>query len=163
MTTTVEIFYLPDRYNKDEWPAGPWTDEPDKLTWVDEVTDLDCMVHRGPAGALCGYVGVPKDHPWFGKDYEQVEPYPEVHGSLTFANRCVETKTDDGHGICHVPQPGRSDEVWWLGFDCAHLYDIAPRHDFKYGGPIESQASYKDMRYVVGEVEQLAKQAAAAA
>lgn len=55
--------------DKASWPSGPWQDEPDKLQWQDEATGLACLVVRGPMGALCGYVGVPESHPWFGKDY----------------------------------------------------------------------------------------------
>ena len=56
------------------WPAGPWTDEPDKVVWVDEATGLDCMARRGGGGAWCGYVGLKADHPWHGKGYSDSEP-----------------------------------------------------------------------------------------
>lgn len=55
----------------DEFPAGPWQDEPDKAQWVDEATNLDCLMVRNPMGALCGYVGVPREHPWYGKGYSE--------------------------------------------------------------------------------------------
>ena len=49
-----------------------WLNEPDKANWIDEATGLDCMIHRGQSGALCGYVGVPESHPSFEKDYHDV-------------------------------------------------------------------------------------------
>lgn len=55
--------------DKESWPRGEWNDEPDKLQWQDDETDLACLIVRGPSGALCGYVGVPESHPWFSKDY----------------------------------------------------------------------------------------------
>jgi hypothetical protein len=110
--------------DKTAWGPGPWVDEPDKIQWVDPVTDLDClMVRHERYGHWCGYVGVPPGHPAHGKGYSSVEV--EVHGGLTFADRCDET-APEGHGICHVPGPGRPADVWWLGFDCGHAWDHQP-------------------------------------
>jgi hypothetical protein len=52
-------------------------------------------------GHRCGYVSVPKDHPWHGKTYNDVDL--DVHGGLTYA--------------------GMEDGDWWFGYDCAHLGD----------------------------------------
>src|SRR5690606_28176723 len=64
---------LTERYegvtDRTGWPSGPWDGEPDKAVWVDETTGLDCMIVRGPVGALCGYVGVKEGHPWHGRSY----------------------------------------------------------------------------------------------
>lgn len=49
--------------DKSSWARGPWDDEPDKMQFTDEATSLPCLIVRGPAGALCGYVGVAKGHP----------------------------------------------------------------------------------------------------
>lgn len=27
--------------------------------------------------------------------------------------------------VCHVPDPGEPDDVWWFGFDCAHAWDYS--------------------------------------
>lgn len=56
--------------DKSEWGPGPWQDEPDKRQWQDEATGLPCLIVRGPVGALCGYVGVPPDHPAYGLSYD---------------------------------------------------------------------------------------------
>lgn len=132
--------------------AGPWHDEPDKAHWVDEATGLDCLIVRNHLGALCGYVGVPPAHPWHGKDYDDV--YVDVHGGLTYADRCQE---DEEHGICHLPEPGRPDDVWWLGFDCAHSGDLVPGV-----GRVSPYETYRDLNYVRDEVAGLARQAAEA-
>lgn len=110
-------------------PDGPWVDEPDKVQWVDEKTGLDCMVKRNDHGAWCGYVGVTKGHPFYGISYSEIyDRFPEVeidvHGGLTFSDKCHEGLGDDA--ICHVPFPGRDGDVWWLGFDCAHAFDLSP-------------------------------------
>jgi hypothetical protein len=139
-------------------PAGPWDDEPDKAHWVDPETDLDCLIHRNPLGALCGYVAVPPGHPYYEKDYDDVDV--EVHGGLTYADKCREG-ADPSEGICHVPLPGRPEDVWWLGFDCAHLWDLTPgMEDLGVTLPDET---YRDFEYVKAEIEQLAKQLAGVA
>lgn len=56
--------------DKDGWGPGPWQDEPDKRQWQDEATGLPCLIVRGPSGALCGYVGISKEHPAFGLSYD---------------------------------------------------------------------------------------------
>lgn len=132
--------------------SGPWANEADKTVWVDPETDLDCMTHRNGGGALCGYVGVGPEHPLHGRDYEA--PEVTVHGGLTFASACQE----DPEGICHVPEPGREENVWWFGFDCAHLYDLCPSYNRGTNPLLDSYDVYRDMEYVVAEVESLARQ-----
>lgn len=151
-----------------EWGEGPWVDEPDKIQWTDEATGLPCMIHRGPVGSLCGYVGVPPEHPLHGKGCEA--PHVDVHGGLTYANRCMEGD-DPATGICHVPGPGEPEDVWWFGFDCAHLmYDIAPAMAVRErvmelppfpSSPLYPTPTYKDVAYVTHEVTILAAQLAA--
>jgi hypothetical protein len=160
--------------NKAEWGDGPWHGEPDKMQWIDEATDLDCLIVRNRMGALCGYVGVPPEHPWHGRDYGAkvidggdeydgcIDGLVDVHGGLTYANACQEA-APEAEGICHVPLPGRSPEMWWFGFDCGHLYDIAPWMEARDRGrgwaPIRDYgASYRTVEYVRGECAKLARQ-----
>ncbi len=145
---------------------GPWMNEPDKVQWVDEDTDLDCLANRGPMGNWCGYVGVPPGHPLHGKDYDEVydlRPDIDVHGSLTFAGGCDED-APEGHGICHIPLPGRPDDVWWLGFDCGHGMDVIP-YLLSIEGPTPpgrpwGEPTYKTLAYVQFECRRLARQLA---
>lgn len=154
--------------DKSAWLRGEWDSEPDKMQWPDEETGLPCLVVRGPSGALCGYVGVPKSHPFYGVDYSDCslgrdehycdhapQHYVEVHGGLTFADKCSPGETE-GRGICHVATEGE-DEVWWLGFDCAHCDDMMPGRERSsygfYGG-----STYRHLDYVRGECRNLAKQ-----
>lgn len=116
---------LPHKFKyRDRWLEGPWDLEPDKMQWQDEATGLPCLIVRGPTGALCGYVGVPPGHSAHGKDPFGDDGFnlEEAHGGLTFAGGCQENP----EGICHKVEPGEPDDVWWLGFDCAHAWDYQP-------------------------------------
>lgn len=135
-------------------PPGPWMDEPNKMQWVDAATGLPCLIVRGGSASLCGYVGVPPTHPFHKRDYDHVNV--DAHGGLTFANGCQHSK-DESQGVCHIPEPGTSDDVWWFGFDCAHFGDLSPgllRHGFScFAGEV-----YRDVDYVAREVTSLAAQ-----
>jgi hypothetical protein len=138
------------------WRSGEWNGEPDRIEWRDAraVPVLPCLIVRGPRGALCGYVGVPEGHPWHGRDMAALwgEDGPDVHGGVTYAEPC-----QAGGRICHVPLPGESDRVWWVGFDCGHAWDEMPAEtDPFWRSPDQS---YRDVRYVRREVERLADQA----
>lgn len=134
-------------------PEGPWQSEPDKVQWLDAVTGLPCLIVRGNLGSLCGYAGVYPGHPLHGKDYDDLEV--EVHGGLTFADVCREGK-DEGSGICHIPEPGTPEHVWWFGFDCAHCFDFIPAMDNLRDSQYRSV--YRDVNFVKAEVQQLAAQ-----
>lgn len=129
--------------DKTLWGHGPWLDEPDHEEF--EMCGFPCVVHRSSRmGFLCGYVGVDKTHALYGKLYD--EAYDEgldgdVHGGLTYARAWA---------------PGSEiKDLWWFGFDCGHLYDIAPgiRTDF-----VEPTSQYRTFRYVDRECRSLAAQ-----
>ena len=147
--------------DKSGWGPGPWQDEPDKAQWQDEETGLPCLIVRNGGGALCGYVGVPDTHPWHGKDYDD-EPVwnADVHGGLTFADACADTDDESRH-ICHLPDPGEPDNVWWFGFDCSHLGDLSPKYARDYP-PFDRDESYKPVGYVKANIRKLAKHLASA-
>lgn len=74
-----------------------------------KMTLVDGGVEDGIRWATCeaplynavnGYVKIPEDHPWHGKDYDDIDV--EVHGGLTFAS------------------------YGWIGFDCLHCGDYWP-------------------------------------
>lgn len=141
--------------DRSNWSSGEWDNEPDKIQWIDPITNLDCLMHRNHSGAWCGYVGLGPDHPLHGKSYWDFDV--KVHGGLTFANPCANT-SDESHGICHVAAEGRPPHVWWFGFDCAHLNDETP---YQYGYDFGEIKIYRDLAYVKREVESLAFQLAA--
>ncbi len=137
---------------KAEWGEGAWQHEPDKAQWI--AHGLDCLIVRGPSGALCGYVGVPEGHPYFQKHYDEADV--EVHGGLTFSAPCANTD-DESRGIYHVEQGAANKTVWWLGFDCAHCFDVSPMYAHRYPDTF-GDGVYRDFAYVQDQTEQLAEQ-----
>lgn len=121
-----------------------WTDEPDKLEFV--YRGLQCQVRRhSRLKHLCGYVGVGKDHPAFGKNYQELDDSIDVHRGLTFS--------------CDI-LPGdmrQSAGPWWFGFDCAHAGDFIPIAPVQ---PDSHLCVYRTMEYVRRECEKLAEQLA---
>jgi hypothetical protein len=116
-------------------PLGPWSTEPDEKSWVDAATGLQCFIKRHRHMAhLCGYVGVPPEHPAYKRDYDKLEL--SVHGGVTHANY-----------IKSSPMP----DLWWIGFDCAHADDYSP-------GLYIPGSEYRDMNYVTKQCTQLAAQ-----
>jgi hypothetical protein len=130
-------------YNKSKWSHGEWDNEPDRVDFIH--AGFSCFILRNHTGNWCGYVGVPSTHSAYLKDYNDVDAH--VHGGLTYANKCSGV-------ICHIPEPGMSDDVWWLGFDTAHAGDFTPaiRRQFGDGGV------YRNMAYTIDETKKLADQ-----
>lgn len=62
------------------------------------------------AGWGNGYVNIPQDHPWYGKDYNDIE-CSNIHGGLTYSQK--------------------EGEFWVIGFDTCHYGDTPenwPKH-----------------------------------
>lgn len=135
------------KVNRTDWPKGVWDSEPDRHDFIH--AGFSCFILRNSMGNWCGYVGVPKTHPAYGLNYDFVDV--NVHGGLTYADKC-------GGAICHVPQPGMPDDVWWLGFDTAHSGDYTPSMNKYRDGRLYDGESYKDMHYTINETKQLAEQ-----
>ena len=62
----------------------------------------------------CGYVRIPEDHKYYGKDDDDLYDYIDVHGGLTFSGHL------DG------------EEGYFIGFDCNHSYDNPSVQDEEY-------------------------------
>lgn len=148
----------------EQWGDGPWVDEPECVSF--EYKGIECRIGRAfvwegcngdhlSMGNLNGYVQLPYNHPWIGKEGFDVPS--DVHGGITFSGK-----------IFFDPQ---EKEEWGIGFDCAHSRDIIPsiikkmkeiREEFPHyevfkGYPIFQQ-SYKDIIFVRNEVCKLAQQ-----
>lgn len=149
--------------DKSQWGEGPWQNEPDKIQWQDEETGYPCLIHRSHMGFLCGYVGLQSTHPLYGQHYDKAQDC-EVHGGLTYGAGCMHTD-DESHGICHKPEAGEPDNVWWLGFDCGHIFDFNPYMEIHYKELgidrkpfFDERMEYRDIAYVTSECQKLAKQ-----
>lgn len=148
MTETTPVI------DKSTWGPGPWQSEPDRVDFVH--AGFACFALRNDRlGHWCGYVGVPREHPAYGKGYDDVNV--DFHGGLTYSRAC-------SGQICHVPAPGMPDDVWWLGGDFAHLFDLSPglRAMLRQcEAPDRDRGDvYRDLAYVRGEIERLAEQLA---
>jgi hypothetical protein len=90
-------------------------ERPDDVLSRGEHAGFQWMVIHNGFGYRCGYVRIPRGHPWHGKTYDDLNDLDEVsiHGGLTFSR---------------ADQPcdqGGADDAWWIGFDCAHAGDGA--------------------------------------
>lgn len=141
---------------REDWMRGPWDDEPDEEDWVDDYTGYRCAIVRNTrvTGTLCGYVGIPPEHPLHGKDWKHRIKLPEggksnfiVDTKLGPIDLMMEMFKDEEHpdslpfslytrvhgGINYAdadenyPSPNKG--LWWFGFDCGHAGDYAPRID----------------------------------
>lgn len=111
--------------------SGEWSEEPDFALWFND--NYRCIIKRTVSlGSLCGYVDLPKDHKLYGKDYDNIDV--NVHGGLTYADYT-------------------SDDMWRIGFDCAHAWDKIP-----YDKDILNESIYRTFDYVTNEVNNLVEQ-----
>ena len=125
----------------------------------------------------CGYVGIPKDHPLYGKDYGDnceclIEPMKKLMNSDEPIDKrgviplvcaagsdkvCMDIFFDVHGSITYcgglddypIKNP---DKLWFVGFDCGHSGDGSLSSHAFFGGDIRS------MEYVVQECESLARQ-----
>lgn len=177
----IEVYHVRDRHPSAD---GPWSAEPDKVSWIDPDTGLPCIMRRDTNGALCGYVGVGPDHPLAGVGEEALphDPPIVVHGGVDYSSPCEEYEPDE-ISVCHVRVPRRAagrtsapidppfdartmvavatlpEELWWFGFSCDKPYDLIPSipQDVSPLG-LENGRVYRDERYVVRETTNLAAQ-----
>jgi hypothetical protein len=119
----MKILHSYSTVDKSSWGDGEWQNEPDKVQWRDERTGLPCIVRRQPRlGFLCGYVGVPEGHPLYGRECYLPEVVHDYE--INYANACQDGP--EAESICHIPEPGEPDHIWWFGFDCAQGMGHAP-------------------------------------
>jgi len=127
---------------------APWKNEPDADVF--ESHGLLCKLRRNGSRAWCGYVGLPKSHPLFGKSYSDTIKAPKERIERTgvdcgvfpifFAAFASDAEKEAGifrldvlldvHGGITFAEnhPAGEDEDgrWWLGFDCNHAGDASP-------------------------------------
>lgn len=88
------------------------------------------LIIRGPS-AVCAYLGIPKDHPLAGFDYEDINV--TAHGGLTFA----------GDGDHYRPEG-----FYWYGWDYAHSGDYC-----FYDDKFPSRYKERSTKWTVEQVE----------
>jgi hypothetical protein len=96
-------------------------------------------------GCLLGYVGLPGGHKFYGKNYNDDIPI-DCHGGLTFTNLWEDEK----------------DNLWYIGFDCAHAYDYMPFLQMQLSSSMlmerDPAVSYKDINFVRNECKSIVDQ-----
>lgn len=167
---------------KDSWERGhKAVIEPDYVWFLHEKTGFYCLILRDwEAGNLNGYIGIPKGHPWYLKRPEEIKAngqVPIVHGGITYAalNLGVKEKylheaLKKGHPfvgpmIMSHDKEGTlefSKDLWVLGFDTCHMGDERPGLYGKRLMTTREVKTYRDIKYVGGELDHLARQALAA-
>jgi len=128
------------------WLSGPWDNEPDLVYF--NYAGFSCVLRRSLMyGAWCGYVGVLEDHPYYNQEYAEIGGLI-VHGGVTFRG-VISTRLSQGRRWL--------ENLWMIGFDCAHYDDHSPVLGLKYGAGPEC---YRDIFYATDETKKLAEQLA---
>jgi len=101
------------------------------------------VITRHPnMGFLRGYLRLPPSNRFHGKGYDEIDV--DVHGGLTFFHHSLNidmNRWDENTG------------GWWIGFDCGHFMDTIPNYK-----KFDRDSTYKNIWYVVRELERLYKQ-----
>lgn len=169
-----------EKYKLNLAPKGKWIQENDFVQWTYTTSQLYlysvqnvniivtpgksilCMMRRNYFGSWCGYVGVRRDSPLFGLDYNLLHEFPMepiwVHGGLTFGgiikaawygNNIIEKN------LFYKPfKAGRPPKMYFFGFDCSHHSDFGPMESANTFGRIVG--TYRDEEYVMEQTCNLA-------
>lgn len=79
---------------------------PKQEKWFD-YKGFPCVILFQPMGFRCGYVGIPKEHKYYGKDYDRLDI--RCHCGLTYGAMYLHRQDDK--------------DTYWIGFDCGHSCD----------------------------------------
>ncbi len=108
-----------------------------------EHAGYKCVVAFGTMGHRCGYVGIPKEHPLYRKDYTSYLEIKkedignrEISGIFPLLGACldederikIEAYFQCHGGITYAGGGEKSEypiesDLWWFGFDCGHAGD----------------------------------------
>jgi hypothetical protein len=131
------------------YPVRPWENEPDHAEWENEV-GYKCRISRMEgSGALCGYVGIPKGHTYWGVIYDEGDAE-------------LDAIADDVHGGFTYTEEGK-DGFWYFGFDTTHANDFAPKLVellIEFGRkdlPFTDCMNYKTWEFVEDQIHWLGK------
>lgn len=174
-TTEFKVKRAWTNMDKSTWGPGLWQHEPDRVFWLQD--GLACVIQRTHLGALCGYVGVPPGHACHGmSDSSNNWPFVNPHGGVTWTG---EPPGDVVAFLCDLAVNGQPLDIaswWFIGFDCAHAGDISPamvaltrNRQRETDDEIQMALAkswpsdtYKDVDYVLDEVNRLREQIAEA-
>jgi hypothetical protein len=107
-----------------------------------ESHGFKCLARISMGGIPCGYVGLPRDHPDFEKDCNDIDGI-DIHGGLNFSGYWED----------------QYDGLWYVGFDCGHFMDMDYEPALGYTLTTRPRLN-KSLSYVQEETERLAEQMA---
>lgn len=93
----------------------------------------------------CAYVGIPKGHSLYKKEYSQASYEISCHGGFTYAAK----------GLVAV---GMMKDKWVLGWDYAHAYDYAgyninfPEYDFSFEKKWTTEEILNEVHDVIDQI-----------
>jgi hypothetical protein len=126
------------------------------LTFADRCADLSREVWEKRRAALPTLRAEAEKYPR-GDAAEHLRELEPVIDSYEAWREATQARA-----ICHIPGDGEPDNVWWLGFDCVHYGDLAPKMpkmNATLGGhDVRDYETYRDLAYVRAEVASLARQ-----
>lgn len=106
------------------------------------VDGFRCVVVGLEMGHRCGYIEIPKDHKYYGVEYDDINV--DVHGGWTYSE------------YTYNNYPIESDiNAWWIGFDCAHWNDAKDIELIKSFGDTELSRFYVKMSERFFEQEEI--------
>lgn len=122
---------------------------PDVVLSEGEHLGYEWATTHNQSGYRCGYIRVPKGHPWHGKEYDDVPA--SAHGGLTFSEPDMPC------------DKGGPEDAYWLGFDCAHHNDAQdPELPASYRMSLSGEGIIRTQSYVEDQCRSLCEQAAEA-
>lgn len=142
----------------------PWETEPNSKKWIDRETGLTCLIQRAPQMKhLCGYVRIPTDS-GLCRRLARYSKIPSVRiGRKTyfkFATGHRSLRQISIHGGVTWAGRKHGQRGFWIGFDCAHYFDLVPeflRMGIK-ASSFANNTTYRNFEYVESCCEVLAKQ-----
>jgi hypothetical protein len=164
--------------DKSNWGRGDWQHEPDRLNFLTDEGFDAAILRARHSGSLCGYVGVPFGHPWWGLKYSDSLPStPEQLAAPVNTDKIsllslfcmaadglenirIDCTVQVHGGLTYSARgwraAGEDARCWYFGFDCAHYGDASPAYDRMWG----SDGQYRDIDYVKEEIAALSRQLA---
>ena len=110
-----------------------------------KVHGFECLICVIKGRWYTAYVGVPKTHPFYEKDWEYINEFVDAHGGITYTD----------YGVLDYEKKN----TWWIGIDFAHSWDkCVGRHIKKPTKPFVANPIIWDLKKVEREIRNLARQ-----
>ena len=98
-----------------------------------EYRGFRCVIVAHIMGHRCGYVGLPESNLYYGVSYHEIPV--NAHGGLTYGQH----PPNKGYYPVETGYP-----VYWIGFDCAHLYDLPDEDILRKFGELNDEPERYD-------------------